>query len=154
MTNLRSLYYHCFLNLHIIGTANLTKWPKLPELSILGCKGTDCWWIYETAEIKFSSRNINLPVRSKKTMVIIEETVFKTQRPHHFNICCWSDRGEPCCLVKVLDILKFSSTPPCGPPQGSSFKIFQISHCPGPSDGYHVGHFFIWLTNEKSPTWV
>lgn len=86
-------------------------------------------------------------------MVITEETVFKTQRPHHFNIC-WSDRGEPCCLVKVLDVLKFSSTPPCGPPQGSSFKIFQISRCPGLSDGYHIGHFFIWLTNEKSPTWV
>lgn len=87
-------------------------------------------------------------------MVIIEEAVFKTQRPHHFNICCWSDRGEPCCLVKVLDILKLSSTPPCGPPQGSSFKIFQISHCPGPSNGYHIGHFFIWLTNEKSPNMV
>lgn len=78
--------------------------------------------------------------------------VFRKLRPHHFNLCCCTDREEACCLVKVLDLLIFSSPPSCGPPQSSCFRIFYISHCLGPSDGNHSGQVFILLTDEKAST--
>lgn len=79
------------------------------------------------------------------------QKVFKKLQPHHFILCCCTDREKACCRVKVLDLLSFCSPPSCGPPQSSCFRIFYISHCLGLSDGNHRGQVFILLTNERYP---
>lgn len=96
--------------------------------------------------LRFSS------VVSQRTKVTLVQKVFRKPRPHHFNLCCFTDREEACCLAKVLDLLIFSSLPCCGPPQSFYFRIFYISHCLGPSDGNHSGQVFILLTDEKAST--
>lgn len=62
------------------------------------------------------------------------------------------DKEEPCCLVKVLELLIFSSTPSCGPPQRSCFKTFYTSPRTGPSDGNHIGQVYIVLSAKKAST--
>lgn len=55
--------------------------------------------------------------------------------------------------VAFLMFLTFSYSPlrlPVVHLRVSCFRIFYISHCLGPSDGNHMGHVFILLTDENT----
>lgn len=78
-----------------------------------------------------------------RSEVTLAQRVYRKPRLHHSKLCCWIGSEEACCLVKVLDLLIFSSSPSCGPPQSSCFMVFYIYHCRGPSDGNPSGYDFI-----------